>query len=279
MNDAIGAWFQDITSEDVSFRLSQGCLELSNVELRRDALLSLGLPFLINSGRVAALRIEVDWEGTSLVPVKVVLEGVHISSSSPVAEDMEEVAQTLQKKFLSFLDTSLVLRSCSLSCGSSTLGHTNKAVQILRKCNVHVSDLRCDVSLGDLDLGFSVKDIHLKAASGPKSAQHARLSHMLIWEGRTSLLQVPDNLKLVELDAISIELTTTGAVEAESQSCHIRSTSARAMKLFESWKCAITELHALLASFGKDIAVEDQIQYLSLLDSFLAGDLTKENVC
>lgn len=76
LNAALGAYCVGIDPERVRVSVFSGDIELHDVLLRPSALESLGLPAVVDAGRVSAIRVRVPWRNLGREPVTVELDGV-----------------------------------------------------------------------------------------------------------------------------------------------------------------------------------------------------------
>ena len=87
LNKLLGEYVHGISAKDLSVAVFKGDVVLKNLRLKTEALNALDLPFVVRSGLVGKLSLQIPWRALGKQPVVATIERLYVVAG--FADDVE----------------------------------------------------------------------------------------------------------------------------------------------------------------------------------------------
>jgi vacuolar protein sorting-associated protein 13A/C len=78
LNKHLGKYVQNLDTENLKVGIIDGCVELTDLQLKSEALFELGLPIEVKAGYIGKISLTIPWTSLYSLPVKVNVEDVYV---------------------------------------------------------------------------------------------------------------------------------------------------------------------------------------------------------
>mgnify|MGYP001980828258 FL=1 len=97
LNKLLGEYVHGISAKDLSVAVFKGDVVLKNLRLKTEALNALDLPFVVRSGLVGKLSLQIPWRALGKQPVVATIERLYVVAG--FADDVDgDAALTVEER-------------------------------------------------------------------------------------------------------------------------------------------------------------------------------------
>jgi hypothetical protein len=130
LNKVLGDWIQDLNPDDLKVSFLKGIVTLKNLKVKINALDRLGLPFILRSGYVGKISVNISWTSITSSPLKIEISDVFVLLSPKPFEDWngEVHKNNLLEGKLSFLENYELLSQADLP-DTSNPGYVDSIIE------------------------------------------------------------------------------------------------------------------------------------------------------